>query len=89
MRKSLFILAISLLLPLFCYAQESFESIKNKAQNGDAAAQFKLAEAYYDGEGVEEDLTKATYWAKKAAEQGNTWGQMLLEIIEEGGDKTE
>ena len=70
MRKSLFILAISLLFPLFSCAQESFESLKNKAQNGDLEAQYILGVRYFDGEGVAQDKKQALFWWRKAADQG-------------------
>ncbi len=62
-----------------------------KAADPDAGdydrAQFKLGLMYADGKGVEEDLTKnermekATYWYKKAAEQGHAAAQNNLALI--------
>lgn len=80
MRKSLFILVISLLLPIVCYAQESIQSAKNKAQKGDAEAQLELGICYYTGDGVAKDYKQAVYWFKKAAEQGRVEAQYYLGI---------
>lgn len=60
MRKSIFILAISLLLPIFCCAQvntstvskSDVENYKNYANKGNTEAQYLLGMCYYEGEGV-------------------------------------
>ena len=80
MRKSIFILVISLLLPIVCCAQESIQSLKNKAQRGDAEAQYNLAARYAEGEGVAQDYKQTAYWLMKAAEQGNTEAQLSLGV---------
>ena len=50
------------------FAQESF--LLERAQAGDAQAQFDLGVMYFYGEGVRQDREKAVYWYCKAAEQG-------------------
>lgn len=47
------------------------EEYLEKAQNGDVDAQFKIAWAYDQGEGVEQDYVEANKWWQKAAEQGD------------------
>ena len=47
-------------------------------QNGDAEAQFKLAQAYENGDGVEKDLSEAEKWYRKAAEQGHAEAKETL-----------
>ncbi len=44
---------------------------RGPATNGDADAQFNLAQAYKLGRGVPMDLTQAESWYKKAADQGH------------------
>jgi TPR repeat protein len=46
-------------------------ALKRMAENGDAEAQYHLAEGYGDGwEGLEWDWKEAAKWYRKAAEQG-------------------
>lgn len=44
---------------------------KHAASHGNAEAQYRLACAYYYGDGVEKDAETAVYWLTKAANQGN------------------
>ena len=46
-------------------------ALLEKAQNGDAAAQFELARDYLHGEGEAKDEKKAFDWMSSAARQGN------------------
>src|SRR5947208_9379961 len=55
-----------------------FESTKAQAEKGDAEAQLHLALLYSTGDGVSRDLSKATKWQRKAAEQGLPRAQFLL-----------
>ena len=41
------------------------------AEQGDASAQFHLANAYDDGRGVEQDKQRAVYWFQVAADNGD------------------
>ena len=41
-----------------------------KADQGDAAAQYKLARFYYQGKGVSKDYSEAFRWYRKAADKG-------------------
>lgn len=56
------------------------------AESGFAEAQAEMANAYYDGIGVEKDLAKAAFWAKKSAEQGDALGQFILGVMLCNGD---
>ena len=49
-----------------------------KANEGEAWAQNKLGLCYYDGNGVEQDYTKAAEWFHEAAEQGYAPAQYNL-----------
>lgn len=44
---------------------------RGPAENGDADAQFNLAQAYKLGRGVSQDLGQAEQWYKRAADQGH------------------
>jgi TPR repeat protein len=57
---------------------ETFEEIKAKAENGDAASEFKLGNAYHGGNGVAKDYGEAANWFRRAADQGNPDAQMSL-----------
>ncbi len=49
-----------------------------KAEEGDAKAQFSLGVFYSSGEGVTQDDKEAVKWWTKSAEQGNAWAQSNL-----------
>ena len=59
-----------------CGTEESIESLKKKAQAGDAEAQFNLGVAYDDGYSVPENDVEAVKWYRKAAEQGHAIAQI-------------
>jgi len=50
---------------------EDIPSLKALAEEGDAEAQFQLANNYYIGEGVEEDYAQSFKWASRSAAQDN------------------
>ncbi len=54
------------------------KSLRQRAEEGDPAAQNQLGTCYYDGDGVEQDYAEAVKWFRKAAEQGFAWGQYNL-----------
>ena len=49
-------------------SQEDLERLMRDAELGDADAQHNLAYCYEYGDGVVQDIDKAIYWYKKAAE---------------------
>ena len=53
-------------------------TLKTKAENGDAQAQFLLAKRYLKGEGVPVNLTESFQWFHKAAEQGHAEAEYEL-----------
>lgn len=57
---------------------DKFEEYLKAAENGDAEAQVKVADCYYEGDGVEQDYPKAVEWYTKAAEQGNAEAQSMV-----------
>jgi uncharacterized protein len=56
------------------------------AEQGDAAAQFKLGEMYAKGEGLAEDDVEAMKWWRKAADRGNLDAQHNLAVSYFTGD---
>lgn len=60
-------------------ALESYsEELLQKAESGDAKAQFNLGLCYDVGMGTSPNHDEAFKWFKKSAEQGNAFGQMNL-----------
>ena len=53
-------------------------SDRRAAEQGDAGAQARLAEAHYLGTGAALDFDEALRWARLAADQGDAWGQSVL-----------
>lgn len=49
-----------------------------RAEQGEVEAQFQLGLAYYNGEGISKNYSKAYYWFLKAVEQGNNDAQNYL-----------
>jgi TPR repeat protein len=60
------------------YDQNELGSLTEKAEKGDATAQFRLGALYLNGHTVEIDLAKGAKWLNKAARQGETAAQTLL-----------
>lgn len=54
-------------------AKESFEMVKEHAENGHAWAQQSLGGKYENGQGVAKNPKKAAKWFKRGAEQGHPW----------------
>jgi TPR repeat protein len=57
---------------------EAVRWYRKSAEQGYAAAQFVIAEAYDDGRGVAKDEVEAVRWYRKAAEQGDMRAQTNL-----------
>jgi S1-C subfamily serine protease len=53
-------------------------NLVERAQNGDATAQFNLGSMYANGIGVPKDSAEAEKWYRKAAEQGHAAAQLNL-----------
>lgn len=51
------------------------EKLVEKAQRGDAEAQYSLGNCYFYGFGVAKDQREAVKWLRKAAEQGHASAQ--------------
>ncbi|MDA9982506.1 sel1 repeat family protein [Gammaproteobacteria bacterium] len=68
-----------------CLQEARFELKQEAAFAGSASAQRGVALGYYSGQGVEQDLVKAEYWFRKAAEQGDRTSQHRLGLMYQKG----
>jgi len=64
---------------------EAFSKYESAAASGNAAAQYKLAEMYYEGQGVESNKTEAVNWYKKSAELGYIEAEFQMAYLYENG----
>ncbi|EPL9567983.1 tetratricopeptide repeat protein [Providencia rettgeri] len=80
---SLFILSFQTIAQLDLTPEDKrlFSQTKEKAVNNDASAQYQLAQMYYSGLGVIQNLNSARLWANAAAKNGNPEGYALLAEI--------
>ena len=62
-----------------------FRTTREKAEQGDAKAQYNLGWMYYKGEGVPQDDAEAAKWFRKAAVQGNDRAQFGLGVMYDEG----
>ena len=84
--KATFILMlVGFILPA-CSLELSLDELKQKAEQGDADAQYNLGLMYYNGEGVPQDDTEAVRWWRAAAEQGFANAQSNLGVMYENGE---
>ena len=60
--------------------KDDVDKVRSDAEQGDAAAQYKLGCCYVNGEGVTQNLPEAIRWFRKAAEQGNAEAQNDLGV---------
>ncbi|MGH9709346.1 MAG: SEL1-like repeat protein, partial [Candidatus Acidiferrales bacterium] len=60
--------------------------LQSTAASGNAAAQYNLALAYQNGDGVPKDLKLAFDWCKKAAEQDNADAETALGVMYRSGE---
>ena len=77
----LFVIILSLLfVPQIASTQvKNIKSVQEKAEKGDAKAQYLLGWCYSKGDaGLTQDYYMATIWLEKSAQQGNEAAQVLL-----------
>ena len=58
------------------------------AEHGHSIAQQNLAAKYYEGRWVPTDYSKANFWARKAADQGNPAGERMLGWAKSGSGQS-
>jgi hypothetical protein len=88
MKRRIFIIALAVCLSagMSALAQTGdIASTRQKADAGDAKAQFDLAEAYFEGTGVPKDQAKGLEWLKKSATQGYAGAQVTLGVLYQNG----
>jgi TPR repeat protein len=61
-------------------AESDVAVLRQAAEGGDAAAQYRLGRMYFRGEGVPKDDAEAIRWSRKAAEQGYAAAQRNLGV---------
>ena len=61
------------------------ESLRQRAEQGDAGAQASLGVMYRTGEGVPQDHVEAVAWYRLAADQGEANGQYFLGFMYDSG----
>ena len=65
---------------------ETLSELQQRAESGDSDAQYDLAMRYWEGkEGAPKNDSKAFYWVKKAAEQGDAYAQSWVGYFYENG----
>ena len=57
------------------------KSVKDSAEKGDTAAQFRYAEMLRDGRGVKKDVREAVVWTRKAADVGHAPAQCQMGLF--------
>lgn len=71
-KVALLFIALHVSLPALAWTNEEdelvFKQTQELAEEGDAKAQYQVAEMYYSGRGVLQDRKSAESWAQKAAE---------------------
>jgi len=78
------VLALLAAMPSGAPAAMTSDEVRNvlfhleKANKGDAAAQFALGSCYAQGEGAEKDSSRAQAWYRKAADQGHAEAQLMV-----------
>ena len=79
--KTFLILVFSIVILISFTKDITAGSIFEKANSGDAEAQFILGTMYVRGKEVEKDINQAIIWFTKAAQQGHSYAQTALGMI--------
>lgn len=85
MKRLSFILLFSFISAIMTFGANISE-LKNKAEQGNAEAQYSLGVCYRCGDGVEKNVEEAVKWYRKSAEQGYARAQHNLGICYYNGD---
>jgi len=64
---------------------QSIADLLHKAQGGDAKAQYELAEAYFEGNGMAKDPKQGLVWLRKSAGQGYAGAEATLGFMYQKG----
>ena len=60
---------VLLLAAALCGRAADLDALQKQAEEGNATAQYQLAEIFFSGEGTPQNFVAAIQWAGKAAEQ--------------------
>ena len=63
------------------FTDPQFDTVRTKAEQGDAEAQYQLGKMYDDGKGVTQNDIEAIKWYRKAADQGLANAQDSLGVM--------
>ena len=66
-------------------ADDKIDALRQKAEGGDAKAQYDLGVIYWMGKKVRKDYAQARVWLEKAAAKGSAESQVLLGVMEYHG----
>lgn len=73
------VLVLGLWVPAASARNKSVDpALLDKANAGNAEAQYQLGSLYYRGDGVRRDYAQAAFWFRKSAEQGNSDSEFRL-----------
>ena len=64
---------------------QALESLRQRAEQGDAKAQANLGYAYFNGQGAPQNDAEAIRWFRSAAELGDAFGEFSLAVMYESG----
>lgn len=67
---------------------QDINAIRQKAQAGDAEAEYQLARAYYSGKGTAFDPKQGLQWLRKSADQNYAPAEFALGVIFQLGDQS-
>ena len=82
MKKYILLIAVLVaVLGIGTVKADDLSGLRARAEQGDADAQVSLAKAYWIGEGIEKDRSKAIALWRKAAKQGDALAQGVLGTI--------
>lgn len=73
--------AVLLLSLSFAGCKSAISVLQQKAEQGDAGAQYDLGRAYANGKDIPKDNKQAVKWVRLAAEQGNVMAQYGLGLV--------
>ena len=79
-------LLIVLAVAVCTVAAEDLQTVRKKAEQGNASAQNNLGWMYRNGDGVPKDDAVAVKWYRKAAAQGHEFAQYNLGLMYANGE---
>ncbi len=68
--------------------KRAVELLRQRAEAGNASAQYELAMRYLNGKGVEKNPAEARKWLTAAAKQGYVWAKKKLDELNAAGEPT-